>query len=81
VLKECGEVDITSHVDFGRLKEIAEAENLSVKLSGQGDFLKRLGVEVRAEQLAQKSENIEAGLRRLIDEDAMGTLFRVMEIK
>lgn len=81
VLKECGEVDITSHVDFGILKEIIEGKNLSVCLSGQGDFLKRLGIEIRAEQLAVKSENIQAGLHRLVDDAEMGKLFRVMEIK
>lgn len=81
VLKDCGDVDITSHVDFGILKQIVEAANLSVRLSGQGEFLKRLGIEIRAEQLMAKSENIHSGLHRLIDDAEMGKLFRVMEIK
>jgi len=81
ILKDCGEADITSHVDFGRLSEIVMAKNLSVLLSGQGEFLKRLGIEIRAEQLAQKSDSISSGLHRLIDDAEMGKLFRVMEIK
>ncbi len=81
VLKDCGTADITSHVDFGRLSEIVQKENLSVQLSGQGEFLKRLGIQIRAEQLAQKSDSILSGLYRLIDDTEMGKLFRVMEIK
>lgn len=81
VLKDCGEVDITSHVDFGRLKDRVEKENLSARLSGQGEFLKRMGIEIRATQLACKSESIQSGLHRLVDDHEMGKLFRVMEIK
>jgi NADH dehydrogenase [ubiquinone] 1 alpha subcomplex assembly factor 7 len=81
ILKDCGEADITSHVDFGRLSEIVQTENLSVQLSAQGEFLKRLGIEIRAEQLAKKSDSISSGLHRLIDDAEMGTLFRAMEIK
>ena len=79
VLKNCGEVDITSHVDFGRLKSIIEKTGLSVLLQSQGDFLKRLGIEARAEQLMPKSPSLKTGLHRLIDDDKMGRLFRVME--
>lgn len=81
VLSECGEADITSHVDFGRLKEIVLKEKLTANLSTQGNFLKRLGIDVRAEQLRSKSANVQAGLHRLIDDDQMGKLFKVMEIK
>lgn len=81
ILKDCGESDITSHVDFGRLKEIVEAYNLSVQLSGQGEFLRRMGIEIRAQQLMLKSAHVQSGLYRLIDDAEMGKLFRVMEIK
>ncbi len=79
VLKDCGEVDLTSHVDFGRLKNISEQNGLSVNLQSQSDFLKRMGIEARATQLMHKSHSIESGLQRLIDNDKMGQLFRVME--
>jgi len=80
VLKECGDADLTSHVDFGSLKKIGEIENLSVNMTSQGNFLKRLGIESRAAQLMQKSTAIESGYHRLIDNDKMGQLFKVMEI-
>ena len=78
ILKNCGEVDITSHVDFGRLKKIAEAEHLFVDLHSQNEFLIKLGIHIRAEQLMKKSKDIEAGLKRLINETEMGILFKVM---
>ena len=81
VLKDCGDADITSHVDFGRLKTIAEKEYLFVDLHSQGEFLTKMGIHIRARQLMQKSNTIEAGLRRLVDDTEMGKLFRVMEIK
>lgn len=80
VLKDCGDVDLTSHVDFARLKKIAERSGLTATLQSQADFLKHLGIEARAAQLMQKSKTIESGLHRLIDDDKMGKLFRVMEI-
>ena len=81
ILKDCGEADITSHVDFGRLKHIAEEEHLFVDIHSQNEFLIKMGIHIRAEQLMRKSNNIQAGLRRLIDETEMGILFKVMEIK
>jgi NADH dehydrogenase [ubiquinone] 1 alpha subcomplex assembly factor 7 len=80
VLKECGEVDITSHVDFGRLKMLAEQSGLSVTLKSQRDFLIRMGILHRANQLEYKSNAIKSGLHRLIDDDKMGQLFKVMEL-
>lgn len=79
VLKNCGEADITSHIDFGRLKLIIEKTGLSVLLQSQADFLRRMGIKARAEQLIPKSPSVETDLHRLIDDDKMGLLFRVME--
>ncbi len=81
VLKDCGDVDLTSHVDFGRLKSIVEQQNLSVRIQTQSDFLGRMGIHLRAAQLIRKSETIESGLTRLMHPDDMGVLFKVMEIK
>lgn len=84
VLTEPGEADLTSHVDFGELAKIAAAKDLSVfGPLEQGDFLRQMGIEVRAKMLAQKSlpdraEEILAGLRRLTDSDQMGCLFKVI---
>ena len=80
MLSECGAADLTSHVDFGRLTSIVQQAGLPVRVQGQGDFLVRMGITLRAAQLRQKSPDVDAALRRLIDPDQMGTLFRVMEI-
>ncbi|MGB3930912.1 MAG: class I SAM-dependent methyltransferase, partial [Sphingobium sp.] len=48
----------------------------------QGAYLRRLGIDARAAQLAQTSParavEVEAARARLTDADAMGTLFKVM---
>jgi len=80
VLKDCGNADLTSHVDFSRLKTFAEQSGLSVTLKSQRDFLIRMGILHRAHQLEYKSNAIESGLHRLIDDDKMGKLFKVMEL-
>ena len=86
VLKDPGEADITAHVDFTTLMQIAAGAGGYVHgLAAQGDFLKRLGANVRAEMLlrsasdAQK-ESISAGLQRLTSPQEMGDLFKVMAV-
>ncbi|MGQ0526700.1 MAG: class I SAM-dependent methyltransferase [Alphaproteobacteria bacterium] len=83
VLEHIGYADLTSHVDFEALvKNIHERK---IKISGpvtQGNFLKANGIEARAAQLfaqapAQKAD-IENSLKRLVDSDQMGTLFKVI---
>jgi NADH dehydrogenase [ubiquinone] 1 alpha subcomplex assembly factor 7 len=80
-----GEADITAHVDFERLAKTAQQKG--TKVSGptpQGDFLKALGIELRARQLIHhnpaKAEDIGQSLKRLTDDSEMGHLFKVMAI-
>jgi NADH dehydrogenase [ubiquinone] 1 alpha subcomplex assembly factor 7 len=73
VLLSPGEADLTSHVDFSALKAVAEPHVVVHGPVGQGDFLKRLGIEIRAARLNQPGE-----LTRLTANDQMGNLFRVM---
>jgi SAM-dependent MidA family methyltransferase len=86
VLSEPGKVDLTAHVDFERLTN-------SVKINGglgcgpvtQRDFLRRLGIETRAEQLKSSSSTrlkseVLTGLNRLIGIKEMGNLFKVLAI-
>ncbi|BBD98979.1 methyltransferase [Sphingobium amiense] len=78
-----GEVDLTAHVDFTVLKNMALQAGLRVYGTvGQGEFLRQLGIEARAEQLArtapERAAEVEAAVRRLTDPDQMGTLFRAM---
>ena len=49
----------------------------------QGEFLQNLGINIRAEMLkqgARAEHDIEFGLHRLIGDNEMGKLFRVLEI-
>ncbi|MBH1992024.1 MAG: SAM-dependent methyltransferase [Sphingomonadaceae bacterium] len=78
-----GEVDLTCHVDFTVIGNMARQAGLRVfGPVGQGDYLRQLGIDARAEQLARTSparaEEVEAARLRLTGEDAMGTLFRAM---
>jgi NADH dehydrogenase [ubiquinone] 1 alpha subcomplex assembly factor 7 len=86
VLKDPGEADLTAHVDFAALAEAAVAAGAGVwgPLT-QGELLRRIGIEARAERLsvgatpAQAAE-IAAACRRLIDPGEMGTLFKILAI-
>ncbi len=86
VLLDPGDADITAHVDFERLAEAARAAGaFSYGTITQREFLGPLGIQHRAKQLIkaastrQKSEVISA-TNRLIGEDEMGTLFKVLAI-
>ncbi|MGN7997430.1 class I SAM-dependent methyltransferase [Sphingomonas sp. 22176] len=80
-----GEADLTAHVDFGTLKEAAEAEGLTVHGPvTQGDFLKALGIDERARALArvapERGDAIAADRNRLVGDDQMGSLFKVIAL-
>jgi NADH dehydrogenase [ubiquinone] 1 alpha subcomplex assembly factor 7 len=81
-----GSCDVTAHVDFENVANIALADGLAVHGPvTQERFLLALGIEQRAERLwsvaneAQK-ESILTGLKRLIDTEQMGTLFKVLAV-
>jgi NADH dehydrogenase [ubiquinone] 1 alpha subcomplex assembly factor 7 len=50
----------------------------------QGEWLKRLGIDARAQALARthpnRTDEIETALNRLCDSDQMGQLFKVIAI-
>ena len=83
VLQEPGLADLTAHVDFAALARSAGSAKVS-PIAGQGSFLRRLGIELRAEKLAgshpDKAEELLAGCHRLINPGGMGTLFRVLAV-
>ncbi len=85
VLAEPGENDLTSHVDFQRIAEIArEAGAFVAGPAEQGAWLERLGIQARARALANASPGrageIEAARARLCRPDQMGRLFKVLAI-
>jgi NADH dehydrogenase [ubiquinone] 1 alpha subcomplex assembly factor 7 len=78
-----GEADLTAHVDFAALAETAQANGARwLGTVPQGAWLRALGIESRAEALANSApQHREAQARardRLIGDEQMGVLFKVM---
>lgn len=78
-----GEADLSAHVDFATLANIAQSRGVRwLGTVPQGRWLRELGIETRAESLAefapQHASAIHAGKARLIGEGQMGVLFKVM---
>jgi NADH dehydrogenase [ubiquinone] 1 alpha subcomplex assembly factor 7 len=83
-LEALGEADLTAHVDFGALGQAAADAGAQVfGPTAQGDFLRALGIELRANMLAQKAdaataEILHAQVHRLIAPEQMGRLFKAI---
>jgi NADH dehydrogenase [ubiquinone] 1 alpha subcomplex assembly factor 7 len=86
VLDRPGETDLSAHVDFEAVAAAAAVTGARILGPvGQGDFLRRLGIQWRAETLKARATPsqalaIDAALDRLIAPDQMGTLFRVLAL-
>jgi NADH dehydrogenase [ubiquinone] 1 alpha subcomplex assembly factor 7 len=86
IFNDIGRADLTAHVDLFSLKKSAKANNC--KISGsipQGEFLRNLGINIRAEMLKINAtldvqKEIDLGLNRLIDSKQMGELFKATAI-
>ncbi|UYN98060.1 MAG: SAM-dependent methyltransferase [Enhydrobacter sp.] len=83
ILDRPGETDLSAQVDFAALAAASTTRTFGPV--GQGDFLRRLGIEHRAAILKARSTDtqraaIDGALARLIEPDQMGTLFRVLAI-
>ncbi len=77
--------DLTAHVDFHPLANIALSQGLQVSGPiGQGIWLQALGIDHRTLALAQKSpghaEALMTARNRLVAHDQMGNLFKAMAI-
>lgn len=83
ILEMPGEADLTAHVDFTALAKAALCPGLrATPVHTQGDFLRSLGIEYRAQSLmkvasSDTAQQIAAGRDRLILDEGMGTLFKV----
>lgn len=85
VLAQPGEQDLTSHVDFEALAKAARSTGAAVTpLVAQGQWLKRLGIDARAEALARanpdRRDELQSAVDRLTSRDQMGTLFKVLAL-
>ena len=85
-LSNPGEADLTAHVDFAALALAAQqAGAATFGPITQGDFLRSLGLELRADMLAAKADAATAEIlrrqcRRLIAPDEMGRLFKALAL-
>ncbi len=80
-----GTADLTAHVDFEQLAHPVQfSDSIVHGPTTQGQFLRKLGLEPRAAQLARanpaRAEEFFNDVARLADSDQMGTLFKVMAI-
>ncbi len=85
-LDEPGYADLTARVNFGHLKDLAiQAELDTFGPCPQGQFLSRLGIELRAVTLSRSAPNskekIARQLHRLTDVDEMGNLFKAITVQ
>ena len=80
-----GEADLTAHVDFGTLLEVAQRQGSKpLGINRQGAWLTAMGLDLRARTLSQavpdKADQIARQCARLAGPDQMGDLFKVMGI-
>ena len=80
-----GEADLTAHVDFEMLKEVAQKNGAEVMgLQMQGEWLRQLHIDTRLEALKRQSpkqsDKLQRQYDRLVADNQMGTLFKVLGI-
>ena len=86
ILEKPGQSDLSSHVNFKLLKEIARKKNLYVSpVKEQQNFLLELGIKERLKSLTKNvssaiAQKLASEIKRLIDPDKMGTLFKVIAV-
>ena len=79
-----GDADLTSHVDFEHMADIARDNGAAVHGPiTQAEFLTRLGIEARARALGARADEamktqLEKALHRLTHKEQMGELFKVL---
>ena len=86
VLETPGKADLTAHVDFQALAEVATEAGATVHgPTDQGDWLRRMGIKERAAALQSKAspeqaQAIDVAVARLTEPAQMGTLFKVLAV-
>ena len=87
-LVEPGECDLTAHVDFAAMARSASAAGAAVYGPiDQGDFLRAIGIDLRAKALAdragpERAEEMQQARHRLVGKGKgeMGALFKAMAV-
>jgi SAM-dependent MidA family methyltransferase len=77
-----GEADLTVHADFRAVRMAVKATGARAALLTQGEFLRRLGIDARADALAKARPDQAAVIARqrdrLVGDEQMGKLFKAM---
>jgi len=87
ILDDIGNVDITHSINFELFQNyIKHLGELKYKTTSQKNFLTQMGIKHRAEiisrnQIFSKKAEIYYRMKKLIDDNQMGSLFKVMLIK
>ena len=85
-LAHIGDADLTAHVNFAALAEIARAAGLGAHGPvTQGRFLNQLGADTRLRQILDKAPRTRQGeiadaYQRLVAPEQMGHLFKVLAV-
>lgn len=85
VLANPGAADLTSHVDFAVLADVARSHGLRARMMTQGEFLLGMGLLERAGALGERADDatrkrLRTEAERLAGPEAMGSLFKVLMI-
>jgi NADH dehydrogenase [ubiquinone] 1 alpha subcomplex assembly factor 7 len=86
VLAEPGQADLSAHVDFAMIGRAAREQGAAIfGPATQGEFLGRMGLELRAARLkasasADQARALDAAADRLTGPAAMGDLFKALAI-
>ncbi len=80
-----GDADITAHVDFELLQQVAVDNGADLMgLQYQGEWLRQMGIDTRMEALQRRNPKegqvIKRQRDRLVEDSQMGTLFKVLGI-
>ncbi|WP_353653148.1 SAM-dependent methyltransferase [Porphyrobacter sp. SLTP] len=78
-----GDADLTAHVDFELLQQVAADNGADVMgLQYQGEWLRQMGIDTRMEALQRRNpyekDKIKRQRDRLVEDSQMGTLFKVL---
>ncbi|KWV92333.1 ATP synthase subunit beta [Erythrobacter sp. YT30] len=84
-LNHPGLADLTAHVDFELLGQVAEKNGAEVMgLQMQGEWLYQMGIDTRTEALQRKNpaeaDKIQRQRNRLVEDGEMGALFKVLGV-
>jgi len=81
ILQEKDGCDITAHVNFSMLDNIANNNQLNSSLVTQKEFLLSLGIVTREKQILKQNDSnaldVKRAINRLINAEEMGELFKV----